>query len=393
MIHRLTSAELDFARRKLPTTKLAIHGIAMSVLNETRPGFVVSNAPSGSTAWGIIAPEGGFAWVYLAGSADDKEFLYQVREWMFEERGLGRRVSLAFLIWSEDQWAKAASALIAPREPVAECRLDFVCTGIEKPTTRDQRPPVGYRISSLCPELVASGIQLPKKIRQWGRDNFGSPEALLACGIGSVAVFGDRIVAWCLPDSVVEDRVDVGVETAEPHRRQGLAWLTTVHTLEQAFDLGNHQVGWHCDASNIGSVRTARKAGFRPSGDHLLLPVCLDANDHRQLAAAIVREQGAAAKTALEGGDLREAAKLYDALLACAVPADASSETLFDAARAAALEGKNEIAVWRMEQAIESGWSFAIPLRTRPEFSALREHPRWPDLIARAEAAHRRNGR
>ena len=366
---------------------LARHVMARAVIAGTRPGLVVTDSSAAPTALAIIAPEGHFAWVYLSGSVNDKRFATELHRWMFEEQGAGQGVSQMFMVWDASGWEESLSELISPRQIVPERRLHYVCS-----RNREQRRPQiasGYRIESLRPEFVDNGPRLPPKIAAWGRSNFGSIEALLDSRIGSVAVSQGRIAGWCLPDSVVDGHADIGVEIEEAHRRRGLAWATTVCTVNQAFKQGIRYVGWHCDAGNAGSIKTAEKVGFQLQGEYPLLPVCVDRDEHRQLTAVIISGRKQAAKAALERGEVEEANKLYGALLPCLNPSAVDAETLFDAARTAALLHRREDALQRMEQAVACGWSFAIPLRTRPEFSELRTDPRWIGCVERIESARR----
>ena len=366
---------------------LARHGMARAVIAGTRPGLVVTDSSAAPTALAIIAPEGHFAWVYLGGSVNDKRFVSELSRWMFEQRGVGPSADRMLIVWDADGWEESLSELIAPRQIVPERRLHYVYS-----RNREQRTPQiasGYRIEPLRRELLSKGSGVPPKIAAWGRSNFGSIEALLDSRIGSVAVSRGRIVGWCLPDSVADGRADIGVEMDEAHRRRGLAWATTVSTLNQALKQGIRYVGWHCDAGNVGSVKTAEKTGFQLQGEYPLLPVCMDPGEHRQLIAAILSDRKRAAKAALERGEVEEAGKLYGALLPCLNPSAADAETLFGAARTAALLHRREDALQRMEQAVACGWSFSIPLRTRPEFSELREDPRWTELIERIESVRR----
>ncbi len=338
---------------------LAKHGMARAVIAGTRPGLVVMNTSAAPTALAIIAPEGHFAWIYLSGSVNDNRLVSELHHWMFEQRGMGRDVGRMFVVWDTDAWEGSMRQLIAPRKAVPERRLHYVGS-----RNRKQRTP-----------QIAGGYRI---------------EPLLDSRIGSAAVSRGRIAGWCLPDSVVDGRADIGVEIDEAHRRRGLAWATTVSTLKQALKQGIRYVGWHCDAGNAGSVKTAEKAGFQLQGEYPLLSVCMDPGEHRQLEFAIINDRKRAAKTALEAGEVEEANKLYSALLSCLNPSAVDAETLFDAARTAALLHRRKDALQRMEQAVDCGWSFSIPLRARPEFSELRTDPRWTGCIERIEAVRRR---
>lgn len=79
--------------------------------------------------------------------------------------------------------------------------------------------------------------------------------------------FGHRIqcggieVARCLPDVVVNERAEIGVWTHPGHRRRGLAGVALRATLNAAHESGIRSIGWHCHASNKGSIALARSVG------------------------------------------------------------------------------------------------------------------------------------
>ncbi|HWU17215.1 MAG TPA: GNAT family N-acetyltransferase [Devosia sp.] len=80
-------------------------------------------------------------------------------------------------------------------------------------------------------------------------------------GLGQRIYAGDVEVSRCLPDLVVGKRAEMGVWTHADHRRRGLARLAAQACLAAAHDQDITAMGWHCHASNRGSIELARQLG------------------------------------------------------------------------------------------------------------------------------------
>lgn len=80
-------------------------------------------------------------------------------------------------------------------------------------------------------------------------------------GFGHRIFFGTHEVSRCLPDVVMGSRAEIGVWTHADHRRRGLAGNALRATLTAAKASGISRMGWHCHASNRGSIALARSVG------------------------------------------------------------------------------------------------------------------------------------
>ena len=101
-----------------------------------------------------------------------------------------------------------------------------------------------------------------EEIERWIISEFESEENFLETGFGFCLVEDDKtIVSWCIADWVVEEKAEIGIETAREYRKRGFATLCTAATVEYCQEK-DYQVGWHCNQDNEGSWRTAEKVGF-----------------------------------------------------------------------------------------------------------------------------------
>jgi len=354
---------------------LSIHGMAQSVVAGIRPGHVLTDDPEAPRSLFIGAPEGTFAWTYLAGDAKNDPFVGGLRDWLLEEKGLGKSVGFTFLACATNDWEEIVARMIGPRMVIPDRRLHYVCSPVPSEISR---APAGYEILALDRELLESDVSIPETVADWLDANFGSRDGYLKHGFGAVAVRENAVVAWCLTDSVGQASCDIGVETEEAHRKRGLASLTTAHVLQQAVARGLRQVGWHCHAINVPSVKTAESAGFRMASEYVLYPIQFDVEKHAKLVEIVAAEFAQDVREALARGAGAEAARLSVTLLRLA--SEESPEPFVLAARAAAAAGETECALTYLETATAAGWLTPADAEGLPELARLIEDPRWQEL-------------
>lgn len=368
----------DYEQIRSLASGLQDQGMAQAVLQKARPGLVMTDDQSNPSALLIAAPEGAFAWTYLAGAPDSPQFLRDLNQWIFGEKGLGKNVEFSFLVCDRDLWEPSLATILKPRAVVSDRRLHY--SAHHQVVGWEAAIPAGYRIVPIDQALISSGIALPAKVTEWITSNFVSKELFLEQGLGSVAIHDGKIVAWCLPDSVSGTGTDVGVETLEDHRRKGLAYCTTCQTLDQAFEKELSSVGWHCHVINTGSVKTAEKAGFELQYEYPAYVVHFDEEKHAKLAKMIGDEIVGHATEALNAGEHQEAHRLFEKALSFSAHTEATVYVM--AARAAAGTRNMEQAFARLHQAVSLGWKPESLSAISDDFSLLRSDPRWERLAS-----------
>jgi GNAT superfamily N-acetyltransferase len=85
----------------------------------------------------------------------------------------------------------------------------------------------------------------------------------LARSFGYCLVHEKRIIGWCMTEYNTGNRCELGIETATPFRRRGLAVVLATAVIRHALQSGIHDIGWVCSADNLPSIATALKLGFR----------------------------------------------------------------------------------------------------------------------------------
>jgi hypothetical protein len=64
-------------------------------------------------------------------------------------------------------------------------------------------------------------------------------------------------------DCIHNESVEIGIKTLSDYRKQGYASLAVNSLITKLNEAGIKNIGWHCMATNTGSIKTALKCGFR----------------------------------------------------------------------------------------------------------------------------------
>jgi len=91
--------------------------------------------------------------------------------------------------------------------------------------------------------------------------SWSSKEQFLKNGFGFVALDGDKVIAVAFSAAVSSDEVDIGVETDENYRHQGLAKVVADRMCREIITQGKKPV-WAHAITNEGSKYTALGVGF-----------------------------------------------------------------------------------------------------------------------------------
>jgi GNAT superfamily N-acetyltransferase len=89
-----------------------------------------------------------------------------------------------------------------------------------------------------------------------------SIDDFLAKSFGICLLHENEIVGWCLSEYNCGHRCEIGIATAEPFRRRGLATLMARAFIHHAQSQGVYDIGWICWTGNRPSVATAEKLSF-----------------------------------------------------------------------------------------------------------------------------------
>ncbi len=90
----------------------------------------------------------------------------------------------------------------------------------------------------------------------------------------------NEVVGWCMSEYNTGCRCELGIETAEGHRRQGLAVGTGTAVIQHALANDIHDIGWTCWQKNHPSRATAEKLGFTCVQELPVWIIVFEDNEH-----------------------------------------------------------------------------------------------------------------
>lgn len=253
----------DYAHVAPLFAPLAAFNVAIEAVRDGNNwGYILADDPQHPTAAMMHTVEG----THLAGQPSVTfagEVNANLHQYYFSEE---RR---ALYFCATDGWSALLEVALAPYPIYPQERQHYVCRTLPL----DMPPlPDGYQVRAIDAMLLAdSTVTRPDHIEDWIEGNWGSVENYLARGFGMCITHEGRVVSWSLCDCVSGSRCEIGIQTDSAYRQRGLAAITTTACVRHAMTNGFTAVGWHCDAENIGSWKTALKVGFVKERDYRAL--------------------------------------------------------------------------------------------------------------------------
>ncbi len=262
--------------------------------------------------------------------------------------------------------------ILRGKHPMSDRRHTYVLES--KPPASNWRALLkpGYDLRLIDKELLADKrLGNVQALQDEVRSEAPSTEAFLRDRFGVCVVRDDQeIIGWALSEYNLGNRCEVGIETVEGHRRQGIATITGSALVEEAVRRGVTRIGWHCWASNAGSIATALRLGFEKVEetdvyfawfDHALN---LAVNGNMQFFQEAYTEALIWYGRAFEAG------------------ATAPWWAYWNAARAAASVNKREHALQYLQQAIAGGFQDAEAIQSSEHLAALHDLAEWRALLS-----------
>jgi RimJ/RimL family protein N-acetyltransferase len=230
--------------------ELGHHLSIAAVLTGTMPGRVFADAGSTPQTVLVSSPEGN----YLASAGPPKTDLG--RALVGKLRVYGPTIEL----FATAPWERQAEHVV-PGTPYHRVpRRRYTLSALPRAWHREVPAPLTLR--RIDGEMLARPELHGHHIRRWASGNWGSEAAFLARGFGFALFHDAEPVSWCLADSAVGTRCEIGIHTHPAYRRQGLATVAAAATVAHALAEGYDEVGWHCGEDNRGSQGVAEKVGF-----------------------------------------------------------------------------------------------------------------------------------
>jgi GNAT superfamily N-acetyltransferase len=283
-------------------------------------------------------------------------------------------VSMSLAVHPET-WEAKLPELIPTHEVEKLDRYFYICRNLRRHWRHEI--PTGYAILRLDQSILhEAGVNFNHRVREWMdiQQVWGTEQNFLAKGISYVAIYNQEVVAWCTPDCAAGERMDVGVFTHPAHRRKGLASAVVAATVEDCFSKGYTAVGWHCNAENVASWKTAEKVGFKRTREYAYYYYMYDLVDHlAELGWYNYRR-----------GEYAQCVQYFEQVFT--LRKENPDYYYHLAASAWALIGNGAQALAYLGAAAEHGWSDTAYTRGQEEFSIIRDTRAWRLVLARMEA-------
>ena len=283
----------------------------------------------------------------------------------------GRRF---FLDFYPNTWESHVEALFAPRPPILSPRRHYVCSRLAYSDWREHIP-TGFSVRPIDDALLDDpSLDIPDHVREWVLYNWRTRENYRQHGLGACTLHGNTVVSWSVADCRSGTRCEIGIHTKPDYRRQGLAAITAAAAVDYAFAKGLTEVGWQCDADNMGSQKTAERVGF------------LHERDYQQYFCAFssVQHWSDMGFIALREECYSDAVDAFERLFA--ISRDFPAYVYHAAAGANAASNSPNHALAYLNVAIDRGWTDRERTLHSPEFNSLHGTAGWDAALARMQA-------
>jgi RimJ/RimL family protein N-acetyltransferase len=273
-----------------------------------------------------------------------------------------------------EAWEARLPALIPTHEAEKSARYHYLCHALAFDWR--QHLPQGYAVRRVDAALWRDPrVVFPESVREWIdlEEVWGTEESFFDKGVSFAVLHGGEVVAWCTPDCVAGDQIDVGIFTLPAHRRRGLAAVAVAATVEQSLRQGFRAVGWHCNADNVASWKTAERVGFVRDREYVYYYYIYDPIDHLAELGWYHYRQGNYARTV----------HYYEQVFA--QREDNPDYYYHLAALAWARLGDREKALQYLGAAVDHGWVHSQWTRQQEAFGILHGLPAWDAILARMQ--------
>ena len=226
----------------------------------------------------------------------------------------------------------------------------------------------GFDLQMVNRELISKEFNGKNDLMEEMCSERESVEAFLEHSFGIAAFLENTLAGWCLSEYNYQHRCEVGIATMVPFRQQGLAKAMTYEFLDLSTRHGINTVLWHCAKSNTASSKTALSAGFSLVVEEPVLIIYIDRGINLAVHGNIC----------FENRDYQEAIEWYQKALSEENP---QAWIPWNAACAAALLQKKDLAFDNLFKAVKLGFSDLDRLTQSKHLVQLRDDPRWGKVI------------
>lgn len=343
-----------------------------AAIEGNNPGRIFVDDRSQPTTALALTVEG-----YLLAGVDNNPTTNEALRRLFQERIFTGQVFIngdwsMSLAVQPQTWESKLPDLIPTHEIEKLDRYHYLCRALQV-DWRSQIP-AGYSVRRVDRSLLRDpSLTFTETLDDWFdlEEIWGTVDDFLDKAVSSCILQGNQIVSWCTPDCVAADRLDVGIVTDPAHRRRGLATIAVAATVEMCFEQGFSAVGWHCNADNTASWKTAEKVGFQRHCHYTYYYYIYDPIDHLAELGWHYFKRGEYARTAA----------YYERVL---TQREDNPDYYYHLAAVAWAElGNKTKALDYLHAAVDHGWASAEYTEQVEAFHSLHGDPAWNIVLAR----------
>jgi RimJ/RimL family protein N-acetyltransferase len=249
---------------------LYFHLCVPALLERGEPGFVWVDDP--------LQPRSALARCgqrfFLCGQEDNPAFIQDLRDLFdttFYPQALANQEVEFSLFLSSQLWETKIGDILADKAPIRLLRQYYARNLHDNPPTPGWREtiPTGFWVQQIDHRFLAEK-QLENFDDLYAEITSEAPSvgSFLSNRFGFCLRSAESIAGWCMSEYNSPSSCEIGIETAEPYQKQGVARITASALIEHASSVGISEIGWDCWADNTASVRTALALGLQKVRDY-----------------------------------------------------------------------------------------------------------------------------
>ncbi len=225
------------------------HVVINAVVNGMTPGKIIvddKNEPKSA----LVYQQDGF--YYLISPNCDLEFLKSFHNLLFEEW----KIDILELFFYPNQLFDEIKHILGNRKFISFNRHEYRLNQQRFKQVSIKKLDSSYHLVKMNKEIIEQfGISL---------DTWKSVDDFIKKGLGYCIINNDEVISKCLSYFQHDNQLELGVDTKEDYRKQGLASIVCSTLIKDA--LHCHQdVSWSCWQFNEASNMLAKKLGFELS--------------------------------------------------------------------------------------------------------------------------------
>ncbi len=242
--------------------------IITAVIDQSSPGEIYVDDVELPTAALMISPEGNF----LVGDHENESFNAKLKPLLVDIMDEDDDLEIQY---APVEWANRVSELFQIEYPLIFSASYYLLSNLTSPKLPPLPP--GWTLHTVNQAFLnREDIENLEIVRKKIDENWVNRETFFDRGFGICLLHDNKLVSECLADCVSGTQCEIGISTDSGYQRQGFASIAVAAIIAHCKARGLTSIGWHCANNNIGSIKTAEKAGFEKQRTYPIFEVIPD---------------------------------------------------------------------------------------------------------------------